>query len=91
MGLTQSTVSKHLKILEDTDLVESRKEGSWVNYKPIGHSENEYAVVLQKNLKNWLGDDPQIQETKSLVDKVDRLTICNTNEIGRIKNGKVIR
>ena len=32
LSLTQPTTSHHLKILEDADLVQSRKEGKWVFY-----------------------------------------------------------
>jgi DNA-binding transcriptional ArsR family regulator len=32
LSMTQPTTSHHLKILEDADLVKSRKEGKWVFY-----------------------------------------------------------
>jgi len=76
LGLAQPTVSKHLKILEDAGLVDFRKEGSWVNYKVTENFENEYAEVLQKHLKAWLNEAPQIQEVLSQVDTVDRQQIC---------------
>lgn len=34
VGLSPSTVSKHLSILRDAGLVESRKDGRWVHYRP---------------------------------------------------------
>lgn len=33
MGLSPSTVSKHLSILRDAELLDSRKEGRWVHYR----------------------------------------------------------
>jgi ArsR family transcriptional regulator, arsenate/arsenite/antimonite-responsive transcriptional repressor len=33
LNLAPSTVSKHLSILHEADLVESRKEGRWVHYR----------------------------------------------------------
>ncbi len=33
VGLSPSTVSKHLSILRDAGMVESRKEGRWVHYR----------------------------------------------------------
>lgn len=33
MGLSASTVSKHLSILRDAGLLESRKQGRWVFYR----------------------------------------------------------
>jgi len=32
IGISQPSVSKHLKILEEAGLVDYRKEGLWVNY-----------------------------------------------------------
>ena len=32
LGIAQPTVSSHLKVLEEAGLVESAKEGQWVNY-----------------------------------------------------------
>ncbi len=76
LGLAQSTVSKHLRILEDAGLVDSSKEGAWVNYKIAQVHENEYAEVMQKHLTNWLDDDPQIKNGLIKVNSVDRLRIC---------------
>lgn len=33
LGLTQPTASHHLKVLENTGLVKSRKEGKWIFYR----------------------------------------------------------
>jgi len=85
LGLAQSTVSKHLKILEDADLVESSKDGAWVNYRIAVHPANRYAAVTQSNLKDWLGDDPQIKKTIRQAEKADRIAICQPTEIGKIK------
>ena len=76
LGLAQPTVSKHLKILEDADLVESCRDGAWVNYTLTENFENQYSEVLQKHLKAWLNEVPQIQEVLSQVDSVDRQRIC---------------
>jgi len=37
MGLSSSTVSKHLSILRDAGLLDSRKEGRWVYYRMADH------------------------------------------------------
>lgn len=34
LGLSPSTVSKHLSILRDAGLLDSRKQGRWVYYRP---------------------------------------------------------
>lgn len=76
LGLAQSTVSKHLKILEDAGLVDSRKEAAWVNYKLTENFENKYAEIIQTHLKAWLDDVPQIQKAIIQVSTVDRQRIC---------------
>jgi ArsR family transcriptional regulator len=76
LGLAQSTVSKHLKILEDAGLVDSRKEGAWVNYNLTETFENKYAEIIQSHLKDWLDDAPQIQKALIQVSTVDRQRIC---------------
>lgn len=91
LGLAQSTVSKHLKILEDADLVDSRKEGAWVNYNLTGKTQNKYSATLQNGLKKWLIEDPQIMEVQRLAKKADRMTICGIYGIERTNNGKNIR
>ena len=77
LGLSQSTVSKHLKILEDAGFIESWKEGSWVNYKISDSFENNYAQTLQENLKDWLNDAPQVVDILDKSKSVDRKRICS--------------
>lgn len=76
LGLAQSTVSKHLKILEDADLVDSSKDGAWVNYKLMGNFENQYAEVMQGQLSRWLDDVPQVRQAVLQAHTADRKTIC---------------
>jgi len=76
LGLAQSTVSKHLKILEDAGLIDSQKDGSWVNYEICTDFENDYAEVLHKNLQNWLNESPQIADAVCRVENVDRQRLC---------------
>jgi len=35
LGVSQPTVSHHLKTLRDSGLVESEKRGRWVYYRPV--------------------------------------------------------
>lgn len=60
LGLAQSTVSKHLRILEEAGLVTYFKEGSWVNYRLADGKRNPYTAGLLGNLRHWLEDDPQV-------------------------------
>lgn len=59
LNLAQPTVSKHLKILEEAGLVQSRKVGPWVHYS-LSADGSEYARTMLNHLKDWLDDDPEI-------------------------------
>ena len=54
IGAAQSTTSKHLKILEDAGIVESNKDGLWVNYTLADGRQSPYAASLLGNLRHWL-------------------------------------
>ncbi|WP_461834189.1 ArsR/SmtB family transcription factor [Desulfothermus sp.] len=60
LKVAQSTVSKHLKILEEADLVIFEKDGLWVNYMINLETDNPYAKKMLELLDEWLSDDPQI-------------------------------
>jgi len=76
IGLAQSTVSKHMKVLEEAGLVDYRKEGSWFIYRLTKGEESEYAKVMLANLNGWLDDEPQLLEMKARLSQVDRERIC---------------
>ena len=76
IGLAQSTVSKHLKVLEEAGLVDYRKEGSWFIYRLSEGEESEYARVMLENLKGWLDEEQQLQKMVQRLSQVDRERIC---------------
>ncbi len=76
IGLAQSTVSKHLKILEEAGLVTFRKEGSWIIYRLTQGEESEYAEVMLANLRSWLTDDQQLQDMLARLPRIDREKNC---------------
>lgn len=45
MNMAQSTLSYHMKILSDSNLVESRQEGKWTHYK-LSKVGSEYAISV---------------------------------------------
>ena len=49
LGLTQSGLSYHMKILCDSGIVASRQEGKWTHYR-LSSSGRDYAVELLKKL-----------------------------------------
>ena len=77
IGLAQSTVSKHLKILEDTGLVGYSKDGLWVNYYLTDGRESPYAASVLGNLRHWLNDEPEIVELIQKVPFLNREELCS--------------
>ncbi|MEN8135760.1 MAG: metalloregulator ArsR/SmtB family transcription factor [Thermodesulfobacteriota bacterium] len=77
LGLAQPTISKHLRLLEDAGLVESRKDKLWVNYRLASGEDNIYAFTALQNLQGWLDDDPEIKRLLAVVPIIDRANICN--------------
>ncbi len=72
LALSQSTVSKHLKILEDAGLVDRRRDGQWVLYSLAGRERSVYAGEMLDRLRTWLDDDPEIRALLAQVPLVNR-------------------
>ena len=78
LNLAQSTVSKHLKILEEAGLVDYKKEGLWVNYYLADGKSSPYAANLLGNLQHWLNEDLEISELMEKAPFINRENICRT-------------
>jgi ArsR family transcriptional regulator, arsenate/arsenite/antimonite-responsive transcriptional repressor len=80
VGLATSTVSKHMSILKQARLVESRKEGRWIYYRlPSDHRPR----VVQKAI-DWvfehLADDARIEQDQQRLEgicRVDPQDLCS--------------
>jgi DNA-binding transcriptional ArsR family regulator len=78
-GFAPSTVSKHLSILFQANLVESRKDGRWIYYQLPGRN----APAMVREALSWieksLASDPQILEDNKKLKKIlqqDPAEIC---------------
>ncbi len=76
LGQAQSTVSKHLRILEEAGLVTFRKDGLWVNYRLCEGTHNPYAADLLERLRHWLEADVDVADLVARLDGIHRETIC---------------
>lgn len=74
--INQPSVSKHLKILENAGLVNSAKDGLWVNYQLTDGSESPYMANILGNLKHWLNHDPEILKLVEQLPFIKRENIC---------------
>lgn len=79
IGAAQSTTSKNLKILEDAGLVDSHKDGLWVNYTLADGQQSPYAASILGNLRHWLNDERDISDLMVSIDQIDRYEILNKN------------
>ena len=76
LQIAQSSVSKHLKILEEAGIVDYKKNGLWVNYYLTDGMKSPYASSLMGNLRHWLGDEPEIRELIKRLPDIRREEIC---------------
>lgn len=59
MRMGQSRISRHLRILTDSGLLSSRRDGLWVFYRAVIRDENRFFLTAVKRL---LEDDDQLRE-----------------------------
>lgn len=72
LRISQPGVSKHLKILEDAELVRSRKEGMWVNYSLNMDPGNPYSRDMVNRIKLWLTDEPEVQKLLDVLPTISK-------------------
>lgn len=79
LGLAPSTVSKHMAILRQARLVESRKEGRWNNYRRAEAGAGPYVADTLAWLDASLENNPTVRadqkKLKSIL-KLDPEEIC---------------
>lgn len=86
LGLAPSTVSKHMSILKQARLVESRKEGRWIYYSRNAAGDAHVAEALAW-LDESLDGDAQVKaDAKQLkaILKLDPETLC-CQQASRVK------
>jgi len=76
LNLAPSTVSKHLSLLHEADLIEDRKEAKWVNYFLPKKNQIPLISEMLKLLHRSLEDDPEILVDWEKAKAVNRMEIC---------------
>jgi ArsR family transcriptional regulator len=76
LNLAPSTVSKHLSLLHEAELIEDRKEARWVNYSLPGKSLFPFVSDMLKLLRRSLKDDPEVLADMEKAKKVNRVELC---------------
>jgi hypothetical protein len=75
-GLSTSTVSKHLSILRDADLIVDAKDGKWIIYKLNDRTEGNLGRGLLDLLKVSFKEDEQVRSDRKKLQMIDRESIC---------------
>jgi ArsR family transcriptional regulator len=76
LQLATSTVSKHLYLLREADLIIDRKEGKWVNYQINDDPDPMVAGWLLSHLAGLLADDETVRQDAEQVKTVNRHQLC---------------
>ena len=75
LGLAPSTVSKHMAVLHQAGLVESRKEGRWIHYRLPGRDAPRSVRGVIRWLQDALADDPRTAQDARKVKAVCRMSL----------------
>jgi ArsR family transcriptional regulator len=73
LGLAPSTVSKHISILKQARLVDSRKDGRWVYYRLADGDVPLEASEALAWVSRSLSGDPQIRSDKARLKQILRI------------------
>ena len=89
LQLAPSTVSKHMSILKQAGLVETRRAGKWTYYRLVdeadGPAENEVVSWLLRQLKNdpkFIADSVRLTEIRLRAER-EKKKNCSCNGSGR--------
>lgn len=76
IGLSQPTVSSHLKILENAGIIDYTKEGLWVNYKISVSMDADTRKVIEDIVALMQKSGLAARDLKRL-SSIDRKSICS--------------
>ena len=75
LGITQPSISEHLKKLREAGLIAEKKDSFWKNYY-LNKSDNLYTKKVLKILKLDLKEDIVYKNDLKKLAKADRRTLC---------------
>src|SRR5512135_3442760 len=76
LGLSSSTVSKHLTVLRDAGLLLDSKDGRWVNFRLNDRTSQPFIRSLLSLIRESFDDDETISGDARRLPRVDRVKIC---------------
>ena len=76
LQLANSTVSQHLKILEQSEFILGNKSGKWVNYQINPSPDDKRVSTILSSLDYWIDDEDLIISDKKIIKTLCRDNIC---------------
>jgi len=76
LGLKQSVMSQHLRVLRDRGLVEHRKDGLWVDYELAPAALRGTKGRILRSLLREVEQDESVRRDRREASKVDRMGLC---------------
>ncbi len=76
LDIAGGTLSNHLKILKNAQIINQRKEGKWIEY----YISNVEAESLLQSVESFMTDDIQITDDRKRSDSITR-SVCSTKII----------
>jgi len=75
IGLSQPTISSHLKLLENNELVTFNKDGKWVNYSMNPNLDIKIKQIID-SVFLMIKTDNGVKKDQNRLNKVDRKKLC---------------
>jgi len=75
LGITQPSVSRHLKKLKAAGFIGDEQHGFWTDYF-LNELDDRYGKTLMRLIRTWLNDDPLVRQDKDRAGKVNRSILC---------------
>jgi len=78
LGISESSVSTHLRILHEAGMVERHKKNLWVHYRLSGEPGSPYAATILMNMKTWLNASAGEKELLGKIPEVREKDLCSS-------------
>ncbi|MFA5100824.1 MAG: metalloregulator ArsR/SmtB family transcription factor [Candidatus Omnitrophota bacterium] len=75
IGITQPSVSRHLKKLKAAGLISDEQKGFWTDYF-LSLPDDRYVRTLLGCIRSWLNDDPVVRKDRIKAGQVNRAMLC---------------
>ncbi len=76
LRLATSTVSKHLSLLKEADLIRDKKDGKWIYYHLNEEAAQPYGHLILRAMSNWVNEEKLVRADKAQVLEVSREEAC---------------